>query len=212
MTAGGLWRVRPTGVTHQGKAVSFERLSEAIANELVGDLDEVRGPGESGWMPVGEHPQTSAYVPSLRRVVVRREESAESDMTPMIDVTFQLVIFFMIAATYTIQKTLDLPATTPSEESGDVVTMEELEQNNIMVQIAADGTVTVDSEIVATENLVSNLKDAIRQNETAELVLDVDDETVHDVLVGVLDAAGAAQIEKVLFVSRVGSADAAAVP
>jgi biopolymer transport protein ExbD len=212
MTAAGVWRVRPAGATHSGQAVGFDRLCEAVADELVGDLDEVQGPGETAWTPVGEHHATAAYTPSLRRVVVRDVGSADSDMTPMIDVTFQLVIFFMIAATYTIQKTLDLPATEPSDQPGSTVTMEELEQNNIMVRIAADGTVQVDNETVPTDSLVPRLRDAIRHNETAELVLDVDDQAVHDVLVSVLDAAGAAQIEKVLFVSRVGPADAATPP
>jgi biopolymer transport protein ExbD len=207
-----LWRIRPADSSGNGKSVAFDQLTEAIGDDLVGDLDEVQGPGESGWTPVGEHPQTAPYVLSQRRVSVRDPEDAEADMTPMIDVTLQLVIFFMIAATYTIQKTLDLPAAKPAEDTAGAVTMEELEQNNILVLVAADGTVRIDDQEVPLDNLIDGLESAMRQDRTAELVLDVDDQAVHDVVVKVLDAAGAAQIEKVLFVSRVEPSAAAAFP
>jgi biopolymer transport protein ExbD len=215
MAKAGMWRARPAGARHAGKAVSFERLRDAIDEEDIGDLDEVQGPNETRWTAVGDHPVTGPLVPRQRRVVVREEEQAESDMTPMIDVTFQLLIFFMIAATYTIQKTLDLPSAKPTENSAGAVTMQELERNNIIVDIAADGTVRVGGEVVPQDKLVDQLQEASRQAQHSELVLDVNGQAVHDVVVKVLDAAGAARFEKVLFVSRVKPgrpADGAAPP
>ena len=123
----------------------------------------------------------------------------------MIDVTFQLLIFFMIAATYTVQKTLDLPKQSPNPDAAGAVTMEQLEQENIIVRIATDGSIVVDDQPTPVDDLVSRLRNATRSRQSAELVLDVDDEVAHDVVVKVIDAAGAANIEKVLFVSRVGS-------
>ncbi len=200
-----MWRVRPAGTTHEGRAVSAARLRQAIEADEVGDLDEVLGPGESDWSTIGEHPTTGTYLPRPRNANGREAEEAESDMTPMIDVTFQLVIFFMIAATYTIQKTLDLPKQSPNPDAAGAVTIEQLEQENIIVRVAIDGSIVVDDQPTPVENLVSRLKEATRNRRSAELVLDIDDEVVHDVVVKVLDAAGAANIEKVLFVSRVGS-------
>ncbi|NLF72587.1 MAG: biopolymer transporter ExbD [Candidatus Anammoximicrobium sp.] len=203
MAKAGIWRVRPAGARDAGRAVNFERLRDAIDEEEIGDLDEVQGPGEARWTTVAEHPVTGPLVPRQRRVVVREEEQAESDLTPMIDVTFQLLIFFMIAATYTIQKTLDLPSAQPAEEAAGAVTMQELERNNIIVAIAADGTVRVNDQMVPHDQLVDRLQEASRQAQHSELVLDVHGQAVHDVVVQVLDAAGAARFEKVLFVSRV---------
>ncbi len=200
-----MWRVRPAGTAHEGRAVSAARLRQAIEADEIGDLDEVLGPGESDWSTIGEHPTTGTYLPRPRNANGREAEEAESDMTPMIDVTFQLVIFFMIAATYTIQKTLDLPKQSPNPDAAGAVTMEQLEQENIIVRVAIDGSIVVDDQPTPVENLVSRLKEATRNRRSAELVLDIDDEVVHDVVVKVLDAAGAANIEKVLFVSRVGS-------
>jgi biopolymer transport protein ExbD len=210
----GPWKVRPAGARDQGRAVSFDRLAEAINGEDVGDLDEVLGPGETKWRAVVEHPELAIYVPSQRRVRGWTAEDADTDMTPMIDVTFQLLIFFMVTATYTIQKTLDLPSSKPAEESQATapLTMSELERNNVMVRIAADGTVTIEDQVVPLDQLVTGLGTVIRSKKSTELALDVHDAVDHDTLVQVLDAAGAAHIEKVLFVSRVAPRRASGIP
>lgn len=200
-----MWQVRPSGEEHDGKPVPLAVLRQAIEDDLVGELDEVQGPGDSEWLPVAEHQTAGQFLPQTRRLFTREVDEAESDMTPMIDVTFQLVIFFMIAATYTIQKTLDLPKTNPDPEASSAVTMDELEQENIIVRIASDGSIEVDGKAVPLDDLIQSLRDATRSRRSAELVLDVDDEAAHDVVVQVIDAAGAANIEKVLFVSRVES-------
>lgn len=74
-----------------------------------------------------------------------------------------------------------------------------------MVRVATDGSIVVDDQPTPVEGLVSRLKDATRTRRSAELVLDIDDEVVHDLVVKIIDAAGAANIQKILFVSRVGS-------
>jgi biopolymer transport protein ExbD len=198
-----LWRVRAADATHEGRAVPFERLAEGIQHEVVGSLDEVKAPGEARWMPVAEHPQTAALIPEDRRNRRRASEEAESDMTPMIDVTFQLLIFFMIAATYTVQKTLDLPSTQPSETGAAAVAIEDLEKTNVMVTLAKDGSVTVQGRPAPLDDLADVLRDAIAEMKQAEVVLDVEDEAAHEMVVQVLDAAGEARAAKVMFVSRV---------
>lgn len=45
----------------------------------------------------------------------------EMDMTPMVDVTFLLLIFFMVTASFTLQKSMDLPTKTQDEPSPNVV-------------------------------------------------------------------------------------------
>jgi biopolymer transport protein ExbD len=197
-----IWRVRPAEATHGGKPVAWPRLSAAITAGEVGELDEVLAPGEIEWLPVIEHPVAALSLAPPVAVKPREVEEAESDMTPMIDVTFQLLIFFMIAATYTVQKTLDVPGIQPDAEGASTVTMEELERNNIIVKIAADGAVTIQDAVVPLEEVEARIQEAASGAKSSELVLDVHDDAVHDVVVQVLDAAGAAAIEKVLFVSR----------
>src|SRR4029077_6559152 len=71
----------------------------------------------------------------------RPSESASDDidMTPMIDVVFQLLIFFMVTAAFGLQKAIELPTPNPSESSAQSRTIEELEQDKDHVVIRVDG-------------------------------------------------------------------------
>ena len=72
----------------------------AIGDGRVGEIDEVRGPNESEWLTVREHAELGTLVPQARRVSSRAVDDAESDMTPMIDIVFLLVIFFMVGTKF----------------------------------------------------------------------------------------------------------------
>lgn len=198
------WRIRPAGETHQGKRVSLPLLKRAIEEERIGELDEVLGPGEREWRTLADHHTISDWLPRDPPHSPKEEEDAETDMTPMIDVTFQLIIFFMITATFTIQKTLDLPSSRP-DQAGASQTLEELQEERIVVVLKADGSITVDGTPTDSEGVIAAIQEANRNKRSAELILDVEDQSSHESVVRLLDAAGAARIEKVLFASRAGS-------
>ena len=200
-----LWRVRKEDSAERGKAIRLSRLSQGIIDGVWSETDEALAPGDTQWRLIGEQPQLAEFVPRKSLFRSRDVEEAEMDMTPMIDVTFQLLIFFMIAATYIVQKTLDMPRPEQNQEGASAITLEELEKNNIMVKVSRDGSITVQKAPVERAKLIDALRQAVKQSDGAELVLDVDDEVDHETVVQVIDAAGAAQIEKVQFVSRVGS-------
>ncbi|HET6883402.1 MAG TPA: biopolymer transporter ExbD [Pirellulales bacterium] len=208
MVAANTWRVRKEDDSGVGRAVGFERLAKGIEDGVWSETDQVRGPHDAQWLLVGEHPQLEEFVPPRRLFRPSNSEEAEMDMTPMIDVTFQLLIFFMIAATFVVQKTLSMPRAEASEEEGaSTVTIADLAKDNIMVKVAADGSVTLQGAPVPLDGLTDALNKAVREHSQAghqstELVLDVADEVEHQTVVAVIDAAGGAQIEKVHFVSR----------
>ena len=57
------------------------------------------------------------------RTVIRRTDD-ELDMTPMVDVTFLLLIFFMITAAFALQKSIEIPKTATDEASTNVEMVE----------------------------------------------------------------------------------------
>ena len=61
-------------------------------------------------------------------------EETEMDMTPMVDVTFLLLIFFMVTAAFTMQKSFEIPAPEDDRPSENVVEKEE-EEGVITVRI-----------------------------------------------------------------------------
>lgn len=95
----------------------------------------------------------------------KRKED-ELDMTPMVDVTFLLLIFFMVTASFSLQKSMsmprqqsDLPSSAPQEEPDeepDMVTVQIDEFGSFLV-LASDW----ERETPGKQNLISALREAI---------------------------------------------------
>ena len=68
-----------------------------------------------------------------------REED-ELDMTPMVDVTFLLLIFFMVTASFTLQKSIEQPPANVDDPSNNVI--EDPEEEDDYVEIVIDQTNT----------------------------------------------------------------------
>ena len=112
----GPWRVRSEDGVGEGRPIELRRLQQAIADGAWSEAAQVRGPQDDRWIPVGDHPQTAEFLPQEPLLRAKPGDDPEMDMTPMIDVTFQLIIFFMITATFVVQKTLDMPEASPEQE------------------------------------------------------------------------------------------------
>jgi len=76
------------------------------------------------------------------------------DMTPMIDCTFQLVIFFMLTLNYSMEEQ-DERIKLPSSELAKPV--EAMAETNIMLQLTKEGTVLVGGDEVPVPGLRSVL-------------------------------------------------------
>jgi len=85
------------------------------------------------------------------------------DMTPMVDVTFLLLIFFMVTAAFSLQKSLDVPPPDTQEHAAETRTLEEIEEDDdyIVVRIAEDDSVFVDGiEAPSQQELLLKLREA----------------------------------------------------
>jgi len=137
-----------------------------------------------------------------------RLESPEDvmDMTPMVDVVFQLLIFFMMTAAFSLQKSLELPPSSPQDPTAQSMTLDELDNESdfVIVRIDHEDNMTVDGEDAPSEQeLLSKLREAkggIRRGgqaaRTGLLVL-ADPDCHHETVVMVLDAGNAVGMERV---------------
>lgn len=66
----------------------------------------------------------------------RRRDEDEMDLTPMVDVTFLLLIFFMITAAFAVQKAINVPPV--NEVAAPVEVVDDLERDSIVIRVDAD--------------------------------------------------------------------------
>jgi biopolymer transport protein ExbD len=88
-----------------------------------------------------EIPVEERLPPRPRRIEVRRKsgsQEAEMDMTPMVDVTFLLLIFFMVTASFTMQKSLNIPKPQTDEPSTQVQSVQDFQDNPDYVVVRLD--------------------------------------------------------------------------
>lgn len=119
----------------------------------------------------------------------RRQRSAELgvNLTPLIDVVFLLLIFFMVSTTFTreTQLTIDLP-----EAEG---TPRETVTQPVEVLVAEDGSYRVNGKPVADRRfrtLQAALYDTSAGDTTLPLVIAADAQAPHAAVVLAMDAAG----------------------
>ena len=110
------------------------------------------------------------------------------NLTPMIDVVFLLLIFFMVATTF-LDPEREIDLELPEAESGEVAS-ETLDQ--IVINIQRDGTIVLSGAPVDRDQLVSRLRDAARANPETPVTIRGDRATRHESVVAVMDACGVA--------------------
>jgi len=118
----------------------------------------------------------------------------ELDLAPMVDVAFQLVLFFMVTATTVLYKTLEIPKPTSEQAPAAVAqgrSLADLEADYILVEIDAAGVVKIDREPVATNMnaLVERLRKSRETTHRKAMLLSAEFATPHRSSVLAYDAA-----------------------
>jgi biopolymer transport protein ExbD len=128
--------------------------------------------------------------PLLQR---KPRDEEELDMTPMVDVTFLLLIFFMVTAAFSLQKSIEMPRQQTDAPSTTVVEQEEEDLEMVEVQIDEFGSFLVlatdwQEETPGKQNLITTLKRAKQEGVPARLVIKVHELCKLQYLVDAMDA------------------------
>jgi len=133
----------------------------------------------------------------------------ELDMTPMVDVTFLLLIFFMITAAFSLQKSLHLPPDRQQQSTRNR-TIEDFQEDRefVVVRIDRDNQFWLTSPLTDGERrtgsrseLVSQLQQVLRGSGASRMLVLADDQARHEFVVEVLDAGSEAGMEDVRLAS-----------
>lgn len=116
----------------------------------------------------------------------KKDEGVEVNLTPLIDVVFLLLIFFMVSSTF--DRHAKLKVQLPQAEAQ----MQQAQDNPVVLSIDASGKYYIDDRQVINEQL-ETLKNALRQTvgerTDVTLLLRADGRTPHQSVVRAMDAA-----------------------
>lgn len=160
-----------------------------FASDPVFDAPGQHHAGSMPELPPALQPDEDDELPPRAK---RKEE--ELDMTPMVDVTFLLLIFFMVTASFSLQKSIEMPRQQTDAPSTNVQEVEEEDQDMVTVQIDEFGSFLVlaadwERETPGKQNLTSALREAIGDRGGAvRLVIEVHEDAMLRHLVDCMDA------------------------
>jgi biopolymer transport protein ExbD len=116
----------------------------------------------------------------------RKPEDLDVNITPLIDVVFLLLIFFMVSTTFDRQSELNIEL---PEASGEITESEKVE---IEIFIGPKGKFTInDHEIINTkiESLLRALREAAGEDEDPRVIISADKNTPHQSVMMAMDAS-----------------------
>lgn len=120
------------------------------------------------------------------------------DMTPMVDVTFLLLIFFMITASFAIQKSMQTTPPQPEEEGVSQNVQEDVEDESVIVEIDAENNIRVDDVAVAGIGELIDVLTGKRAGEgKTDMMIEVHELAKHGTVVAVTDAGLEADMQRI---------------
>ncbi len=118
------------------------------------------------------------------------EDEAQIDMTPMLDVVFIMLIFFIVTASFVKEAGIDV-------NRPDAATAVSKPRANILVAISDKGEIWINKRQVDARAVQANIERLYAENPQGTVVIQADRKATTEVLIKVMDAARAAGIEDV---------------
>jgi len=122
----------------------------------------------------------------MRRRAKHNDDQAEVNMTPMLDIVFILLIFFIVTATFLSEEGIDMrpPADTPPETN-------EPAAPPILVQVDGDNNIFVNQVRTDVDRVLSAVNRFRSEEPGSAVLVDVEDEADHGIIVQIWDEMGA---------------------
>ncbi|MEX1221438.1 MAG: biopolymer transporter ExbD [Idiomarina sp.] len=126
----------------------------------------------------------------MARKRFREEEDATIDMTPMLDIVFIMLIFFIVTTSFVKEAGIDV--TKPESDQA-----QKKPSANIFIAIRANGEVWMDKRMVDVERVAANIERLLAEQPTDLVVIQADKEARHGLVVDVMDQIKEAGIDNI---------------
>ena len=123
----------------------------------------------------------------VMNMVQQEEEEATIDLTPMLDVVFIMLIFFIVTASFVKESGIEV-------NRPDAPTAVKQEKANILVAISANNEIYIDRRRVDQRSVRANIERLHAENPQGSVIIQADEESNTKALIGVMDSARAAGV------------------
>ncbi len=116
-----------------------------------------------------------------RKQRFREDEDAAIDMTPMLDIVFIMLIFFIVTTSFVKEAGIEVLKPKASNSKSN-------KSGNIFIAIRPNGEVWMDKRQVDIERVAANIERMLAEQPTDTVIVQADKEAKHGVVVKVMDA------------------------
>lgn len=123
------------------------------------------------------------------------EEEAQIDMTPMLDIVFIMLIFFIVTTVFVKEAGIEV-----NKPEANMALMQK--KANIFIAITDDGDVWMDKRKVEVDAIRANVERLLAEQPTEVVIIQADIKAKHGVVVKVMDQVKAAGIDRIAVAAR----------
>ncbi len=155
------------------------------------------------------HDDDMAYDEHVHQRMRETNSEDDLDLTPMVDVTFLLLIFFMITAAFALQKSIEVPPV-QDDNAAPTLTVDKLEEDSIVVRIDGDNVFWIgapmwpdEQKAISPQEMREKLREARGADRSgpAKMLVQANGDTRHQFVVAALDAGSGVGMEEIRLMS-----------
>lgn len=118
------------------------------------------------------------------------DQAGEIDLTPMLDVVFILLIFFIVTSVFVKEAGYDVIR--PVASTAEATTVEP-----ILIAISPAGEIWMDGDVVLVRNLRLRIEQRLAETPNAGVVIQADQSATNEYVLNIMNAAREAQVQTI---------------
>jgi len=130
----------------------------------------------------------------MRRKHFKEDDETQVDMTPMLDIVFIMLIFFIVTTSFVKESGLNLTRPDPNQSDQKP---QDKKKKNIFVKIDQADRITMDGQDVDIRAVRARIEQKRAQNPEAIAIIGVNAKSTTNTLIEVVNAAREAGVDKV---------------
>lgn len=133
----------------------------------------------------------------MARKRIREDDEAVIDMTPMLDIVFIMLIFFIVTTSFVKEAGIEVNKPKAANQSKQ-------KSANIFVAVKENGEVWLDKRPVDVELVSAKIAQLMAEQPTDVVIIQADKDAKHGVVVKVMDAIKDAGIDRISIAAAKG--------